>query len=108
MKEDIQTYVEFYLEPVRLSVYVNNDLTAKTGSGKNLADIVVSSGFLDEEDCFWDNITFFLSADKKKFKKQCKEELEDKGFDWKDTYKKVKILLEKAVELKILSEDGRK
>ena len=96
------TIVQLFKNNVNLSVFVNNDLT---GNGGNFGFIEIHSGYFKDEPEFWDNIGWYLSCGKKEFKKECKKSLEDKGYNWKETYKDMKELLNRAVELKILVRD---
>lgn len=103
MKNNIQTYIQLYAGNVELNIAVTDDLKPQEDNLKNFGHIVVSNGQLNSEDCFWDNLTFFFEIDKRAFKKDCKKELESKGFDVKETYKDIKQLLKRAFKLKILT-----
>lgn len=103
MKNDIQTYIQLYAGNVELNIAVTDDLKFTVGNLKNFGHITVSSGELDKEECFWDNLEFFFEISKKKFKKECGKELEQKGFDAKETYKDIKQLLKRSFKLKILT-----
>ena len=104
-KDDVQTYIQFYLDEVELNISVKDDLSGhKEGEPlHNFGYIQISTGHKDNEDCFWDNVSFFVSAGKKEFKANFKKELEEKGLDWKEAYKKVKILLKRAKKLNLIS-----
>ncbi len=105
-KDDINTYIQFYLDEVELNISVKDDLTRYDENEPlhNFGYIQVSTGHVDNEDCFWDNLNFFILAGKKEFKEECKKELQQKGFkDWKDIYKKIKILLKRAKKLNLIS-----
>lgn len=105
-KDSVQTYIEFYLDEVELNIAVKEDLSRyKEGEALcNFGHIQVSTGYLDNKDCFWDNLSFFISAGKKEFKEECKEELKQKGFeDWKSIYKKIKVLLKRAKKLNLIN-----
>ena len=106
-KDNVQTYIQFYLDEVGLNISVKDDLSGhkKDEALHNFGYIQVSSGHIDNKDCFWDNVFFFVSAGKKEFKEECKKELQEKGFkDWKDIYKKVKTLLKRAKKLNLITE----
>jgi len=105
-KDDIRTYIGFYLDEVELNISVKDDLTGykEDETLHNFGHIQVSTGHINNEDCSWDNLSFFISAGKKEFKEECKKELQQKGFeDWKDIYKKVKTLLKRAKKLNLLT-----
>ena len=105
-KDNVQTYIQFYLDEVELNISVKDDLSGHKENDplRNFGHFQVSTGHKDNEDCFWDNISFFISAGKKEFKEECKKELQQKGFkDWKETYKKVKTLLKRAKKLNLIS-----
>lgn len=104
-KDDVQTYIQFYLDEVELNVSVNEDLSGYKENEPlhSFGYIQVSTGHINNEDCFWDNVLFFISAGKKEFKEECKKELKEKGLDWKDIYKKIKILLKRAEKLNLIS-----
>lgn len=104
-KDDVQTYIQFYLDEVELNISVKEDLGRQEERLKNFGYIQVSTGHIDKEDCFWDNLSYFLNCRKKEFKRECKKELQQKGFqDWKGIYKKIKILLKRAKKLKLITE----
>lgn len=48
---------------------------------------------LNEDSCFWDNLNFFLNNSFKKIKKDCKQELKDKGLHSKGFFKDFKKFL---------------
>lgn len=102
-KDNIHTNVQFYLDDIELNISVKNDLSAQDGGLKNFGFIQITDGGLDTESIFWDNLSFFLDCSKKEFKKECKKELKKAGYNWKEIYATVKELLNRAVELKILT-----
>ena len=102
---NIHTNVQFYLDEVELNLAVKEDLTAEDDILKNFGYIQVSTGYIDNEDCLWDGINFFLNCRKKEFKEKCKTELTKKGFkDWKKIYKTIKTLLKRAKKLNLITE----
>ena len=104
MKEKINTCIQLYLNEVELNISVKEDLSCQDGVLKNWGYIEVSTGQTEKENCFWDNLDFFINCGKKEFKEECKKELQEKGFeDWKDIYKKVKTLLKRAKKLNLIS-----
>ena len=104
MKEsNIQTYVQFYLEYVELNIAVKNDLSKQDSNLKNFGYIQITNGSLEDKPLFWDNLNFFISGGKKEFKKECKPELKEKGYNWRKTYKQIKILLKQAEELNLIT-----
>lgn len=92
----VTLYVEF---DNSLTVYTDKDLKA---DGKNFGHIEIGGNIKEQDNCFWDNVDFFLRADKKAFKKECAKELKKKGFKVGETYKNIKTLLDRAIELGIL------
>ena len=102
--EKISTYIQLYKDDVELNLGVNEDLTAKEGVLKNWGFIQITDGSLDTKPIFWDGIDFFLSCGKKEFKRECKQQLKDAGYNWKEVYKTIKELLNRAKELKIIVE----
>ena len=103
-KDNIHTNIQFYLDDIELNISVKNDLSAQDGGLINCGFIQITDGGLDTESIFWDNLRFFLDCGKKEFKKECKKELKQKGYDWKEIYTKIKWILSRAKELKIIVE----
>jgi|GEM_PF-3788505 len=104
-EDNIQTYIEFHLNEVKLNISVKKDLTRYKEDEPlhHFGYIEVNTGYIDTEYCFWDGIPFFISVGKKEFKKECKKELQEKGFeDWKDIYRKIKKLLKRAKKLNLI------
>lgn len=102
--EKISTYIQLFKDDVELNLGVNEDLTAKDGVLKNWGYIQITDGSLDTKPLFWDNTDFFLNCGKKEFKEDCKEELKERGYDWREIYKTIKTLLKRAKKLKIIVE----
>ena len=105
MEDKISTDIKFYLNNIELVISVTDKLTRQEGALKNFGYIRVSTGTIDEEECFWDNIDFFISAGKKEFKEECKGDLKKCNFPVKETYKTIKKLLKRAKKLKLLSDE---
>lgn len=103
MKEKINTCIQLYLNEVELNISVKKDLSCQDGVLKNFGYIKVSTGQIGKEDCFWDNLDFFINCGKKEFKEECKKELQEKGFNHKEIYKTIKQLLKRAKKLNILT-----
>ena len=103
MKEKINTCIQLYLNEVELNISVKEDLSCQDGVLKNYGYIQVSTGSIGEKECFWDNLDFFLNCGKKEFKQDCKKELQQKGFNYKEVYKTIKQLLKRAKKLNILT-----
>lgn len=103
MKDKIHTEVNLHLDDVTLSISVKENLKKYKEKLVNFGYIEVSTGTIGAEECFWDNINFFLNCGKKEFKKECSEELERKGFNWKQTYKTIKKLLKRAEKLNLIT-----
>ena len=99
-KSSIKTYIQLFLNNVELNIEVTNTLDAK----KNFGYVRITDGGINTEPAFWDNLDFFVICDKKEFKKECKKELKEKGYNWKTTYKEIKTLLKRAKKLNIVTE----
>ena len=96
--------IELSTYNVKLNISVNSEL--KKEESKNLENfgfIEVATGTINAESCFWDNINFFISVSKKQFKEECRKELKQKGFKWKDIYKEIKQLIDEAIRLDLLT-----
>ena len=103
MKDKISTNVQLYLGNVELNITVTDKLKLEEGNLRNFGHIHISNGRKDEEtDYFWDNLNYFYSISAKRFKKECRDELEKGGFDVEETRKDIKRLLKRAFKLKIL------
>ncbi|WP_396180270.1 hypothetical protein [Flavobacterium sp.] len=103
MKDKIQTYVQFYLDEVELNISVKEDLTKhKEDEPLHKSGYIQITNGSSEDTIFWDGIPWALKVGKKEFKKECKKELRQKGYNWKETYKKVKTLLKRANKLDLL------
>lgn len=102
-KESINMYIEMHLGDVELNILVTKDLKKQDGVLFNFGHIEVNSGHINGNNCFWDNLNFFLSASFSDFKEECAEELKSKGFPVKETYKNLKRLLKRAKKLNLLT-----
>jgi hypothetical protein len=100
----VQTYIQFYSGDVELNISVKDDLTKhlENESLYHFGFFQITNGDLDDKPIFWDNLDFFISAGKKEFKRECKKDLKNKGYDWKEIYKQVKTLLDRAQKLNLL------
>ena len=102
MKNNIQTYVQFFLDDVQLCVAVTDKLKKQEGNLKGFGNFEIDSGNIGAHQCFWDNLSFFQECDYKQFKDACKEELDKGSYPVKQTYKAIKKLLKRAEKLNIL------
>lgn len=104
-KDDVQTYIQFYLDEVELNISVNEDLSGHKENEPlhNFGYFEITTGNIGEKPIFWDGIEWTFEVGKKEFKKEFKKELEEKNLDWKDIYKKVKTLLKRAKKLNLIS-----
>lgn len=100
--EKIHTEISLNLNDVELNISVKEDLTALDGVLKNWGFIRITDGCLDTKPIFWDGLDYFTSCGKKQFKKECKEELKNAGYEWREIYKIIKSLLRRAEKLNIL------
>lgn len=104
MIDNIQTYVQLFLNDVELNISVTNTLDAQKGNLKNFGYFQITDGGVDTKPVFYDNLGFFIFCAKKEFKKGMKKRLEKRGYDWKTTYKEIKTLLKRAKELNLIIE----
>ena len=100
LKEDILTYIQLFLNNVELNIYVDKNLKRK--KEHIFGYFQITDGKKDDEPLYWDNIEFFIEAKKERFKEECGKELEEKGYDWKQTYKEIKTLLKRAKKLRLI------
>lgn len=100
MKDKINTYVQLYLNDIELNISVTKDLKAQEG---NFGFFEITDGSLDTKPIFWDNILWVEEVGKKEFKKDMKEELSERGYDWIKVRKDCLKLLNRARKLKILN-----
>ena len=100
----ITTYVQLYLNDIELNIAVKENLSGyeEHESLYRFGHFEIKDGKIGDKPLFWDNLTFFLECDKKEFKEECKKELKEKGYNWKETYTDIKILLKRAKKLKLL------
>lgn len=98
----MQTYVQFFKDDIELSISVTDSLKKQEGNLRLFGHIQITDGKIDDKPIFWDNLSFFLEASKKEFKKECKNQLKEKGYKWKDTYKDIKKLLNHAKKLNLI------
>ena len=101
---EIQTNVQFCLNDIELNISVKKDLTGYKYDEPlyQFGYFQITDGKIGDKPLFWDNVCFFTECSKKEFKEECKEELKDKGYNWKETYRDIKILLKRAKKLKLL------
>jgi hypothetical protein len=101
---EIQTYVQLYLNDIELNISVKRDLDGYKDNEPLYQSgyFQITDGKIEDKPLFWDNLTFFLECGKKEFKEECKTELKEKGYKWKETYKEIKTLLKQAKKLKLL------
>jgi len=104
-KDDIQTYIQFYLDEVELNISVKADLTGHKENEPlhNFGFFEITNGGIEEKPIFWDGVDWTLKVGKKEFKANFKKELEEKGLNWRETYKAVKTLLKRAKKLNLIS-----
>lgn len=105
MENNIDIFVHLHLNDVELSVAVTDSLKKQEGNLKNFGYIQITDGSNEDKPIFWDGINFFLECGKKEFKEECKKQLKKKNYNWKETYKEIKTLLKKAVELELLTNE---
>ena len=103
MKNKIQTYIELHIDSVTLSINVTKSLKKQKNRLKNFGWIKISDGTIGEKELFWDNLSFFFTVSEKKFRKECGEELEKRGYDTIEIYRIIKVLIKRAFKLNILT-----
>jgi hypothetical protein len=104
MENKIGTFVRLYLNDIELTINVKEDLCRyeEDEALHQFGYFEITDGRTEDKPLFWDNLTFFLECGKKEFKKECKEELKEKGYNWKEAYRDIKILLKRAKKLNII------
>jgi hypothetical protein len=104
MENKINTYVQLYLNDIELSIAVKKDLSGYKDNEPlyQFGHFQITDGRLEDRPLFWDNLSFFLECGKKEFKEECKTELKEKEYNWKETYTDIKTLLKRAKKLKLL------
>ena len=102
-REKIWTGVELRIGDVVLNISTKNSLTQRTDALENFGYIEIDSGHIGESALFWDNITFFINCDYETFKEECGSELHLKGLKTKENFKIIKRLINKAIELNVIS-----
>lgn len=98
-KEKINYTVELYLGDVALTICTDKKFK---GGDKNFGFITVGGLINDDKNCFWDNLDWFDGIKYKKFKEECEEELEDKGFNVIETFYSIKRLIKRAKKQKLI------
>lgn len=95
---------------IKLNVSISKDFKSNLGTRlENWGYIQIESPHLDnKESCFWDNMNFFLKAPKDLIKKQCKNELIDKGFYYKGFFKDLQKMINELVDAGYLTRDCEK
>jgi hypothetical protein len=102
MKDNITTYIQLYSNNVELNISVTKDLKREEGNLKNFGYIQITEGEIDEKGCFFDNLEYFFDLSFKKYKKECRKDLEKGGYNVKQTYKDIKRLLKRAHKIGII------
>lgn len=89
---------------VELRVSISDDFESEVGRRlENFGDITISSTSLEnKEDCFWDNLDFFINATTKELKDECKKELTDKNLFEPGIFKLIKDMLKPFVKREFL------
>lgn len=104
MENKISTHVQLCLNDIELNIYVKENLCRHEEDEvlHQAGYIQITDGRIEDKPLFWDGISFFVNCGKKEFKEECKEELKEKGYNWKETYKDIKTLLKRAKKLNII------
>lgn len=106
--------IELYHEKngivINININIGNDFKTNIGSKlQNWGCIEVSSASIYQKDkCFWDNMNFFLKAPKDLIRKECKNELIDKGFYYKGFFKDLQNMINELVDAGYLTRDFEK
>lgn len=93
--------LQLYKDDITLSVWVNDKFKS---TGDVFGHIEIGGSLDSDKNCFWDNISFFQYCGRKEFNRECKQELKEKNFDHRQTYKDIKSLIKKAYKLGILKQ----
>ena len=104
-KETIWTSVQLRIDDVVLHVDTTNTLTQRTDVLKNNGYIEIDTGQIGEVALSWDNLDYFIHCDYKEFKRECEGDLRKKNLNTKNTFKTIKRLIKKAINLQLLSDD---
>jgi hypothetical protein len=103
--EKINTYAEFWTGNVKLNISTTKKLKGVKGNMQNWGYFEITDGSIGGKDCWWDNLEYFINCGKKEFKQECKKELKEAGFDWREVYKDVKRVVKRAIDLGLLVEE---
>ena len=108
--KSIELYHEKDGVAIKVNINIGNDFKTSVGTNlENFGHIEVSSVLIYEKNkCFWDNMNFFLKAPKDLIKKECKQELIDKGFYYKGFFKDLQNMISELVDAGYLTRDCKK
>lgn len=95
---------------IKINVSLSKDFKSNLGTRlENWGYIQVESPRLDDKGiCFWDNINFFLKAPKEDIKKECKQELIDKGLHYKGIFSDIQDMINELIFAGYLTRDCEK
>ena len=105
MKDKIYNNIQMFYNNVELNISVRDDLTGYDYNDPLYNDgfLQITDGTIQDKPVYWDNLNFFINCRKKEFKEECKTELKEKGYNWKEVYKDIKTLLKRAESLKLIT-----
>ena len=102
MQNYISVYVGDDIAQIEIKVALSDDFKSSVGSRlENLGWIEISHVTSSDEhsgNMFWDNINFFVKSTKSELKKECQQELKEKGLYYKGIYRDIKRGLESLVK----------
>lgn len=94
VKEPIRTTVTTYINEVSLNVWTTKKYKAEK---TNFGYIEIGGNSDSNKNCAWDNLDYFIDIKYKTFKKECGEELDEKGFDIAETFDNIRRLINRAL-----------
>ena len=108
--KSIELYHENNSVAIKVNVSIGKDFKSNLGTRlQNWGYIEVSSILIDESNqCFWDNMNFFLKAPKVLIKADCKHELTTKGLYYKGFFKDLQKMINELVDAGYLTRDCKK
>lgn len=95
---NIYTWICLCQDNVEISISVKENLKKEDGNLINFGLVTIG-----DDEVIWDNLNFFISADYKEFKKECKKDLIEKGFKPKPIFRTIKKLIKRAYKLDLLT-----
>jgi hypothetical protein len=98
----ILSEVQLRIDNVTLTVSVDNKLKVRQDVLKNNGYIEITTGNINDENIFWDNLDWFIHVEYLDFISECEEDLKTLGYKNKQTFKIIQRLIRRAIKLGIL------